>query len=390
MRRMPRRFAGPLICCVAQPTHVQIGWTNPRHLTEGADYLQKAVERHSYGAEGHREPDRSWDVGEAPKGEGFEWSRDLRNGMGMDKPEGFQAAMPHMMREKGDVDTRGKPDRLEIQVQDLHKMLQSEARSMSGLRDEVRELRAERHAAKDDALRQELTYKVLKDKLVHSRLKAKVAEEKARQKLKAVSDEETAKIRKMLRAQKDEMASLQGKVTELARAKKSAAKHHQSRLSSKAAQQDLSSYFRRLDHQEAQEEVREAKAKLSKLTGLLGVSEVRQELADVLPRRSQTTKGSKGAVSATKGSKGAKEHAQAGAKRSKHRGSLLEATSLFEQGSDEKYGLDSDEGKSVHRGAKALKQQLAIVDTPSSGSNLDSLVQELKADTTNVAPYLPL
>jgi hypothetical protein len=142
-----------------------------------------------------------------------------------------------------------------------------------------------------------------------------------------------------------------------------------------------------LDHQEAQEEVREAKAKLSKLTGLLGVSEVRQELADVLPRRSQAIKGSKGAVSATKGSKGAKEHTQAGAK---HRGSLLEATSLFEKGSDEKYGLDSDEGKSVHRGGKALRQQLAIVDTPSSGSNLDSLVQELKADTTNVAPYLPL
>lgn len=306
------------------------------------------MERHSYGAEGHREPDRSWDVGEPPKGEGFEWSRDLRNGMGMDKPDGFQAALPHMMREKGEADTRGKPDKLEIQVQDLHKMLQSEARSMSGLRDEVRELRAERHTAKDDALRQELTYKVLKDKLVHSRLKAKVAEEKARQKLKAVSNKETAKIRKMLQAQKDEMARLQGKVTALALAKKSAAKHHHSRLSSKAAQQDLSSYFRRLDHQEAQEEVREAKTKLSKLTGLLGVSEVRQELADVLPGRSQATKRSKGAVSAIKGSKGAKEQTQAGAKRSKQRGSLLEATSLFEKGSDEKYGLDSDEGKSVH------------------------------------------
>jgi hypothetical protein len=186
------------------------------------------------------------------------------------------------------------------------------------------------------------------------------------------------------------MARLQGKVTALALAKKSAAKHHHSRLSSKAAQQDLSSYFRRLDHQEAQEEVREAKTKLSKLTGLLGVSEVRQELADVLPGRSQATKRSKGAVSAIKGSKGAKEQTQAGAKRSKQRGSLLEATSLFEKGSDEKYGLDSDEGKSVHRGAKALKQQLAIVDTPSSGSNLDSLVQELKSETTDVAPYLPL
>ena len=28
-----------------------------------------------------------------------------------------------------------------------------------------------------------------------------------------------------------------------------------------------------------------------------------------------------------------------------------------------------------------MKQQLAIVDTPSSGSNLDSLVQELKSET---------
>lgn len=37
-----------------------------------------------------------------------------------------------------------------------------------------------------------------------------------------------------------------------------------------------------------------------------------------------------------------------------------------------------------------MKQQLAIVDTPSSGSNLDSLVQELKSETTDVAPYLPL
>jgi hypothetical protein len=32
--------------------------------------------------------DRGWDVGEPPKGEGFEWSRDLRNGIGMDKPDG--------------------------------------------------------------------------------------------------------------------------------------------------------------------------------------------------------------------------------------------------------------------------------------------------------------
>lgn len=234
--------------------------------------------------------------------------------------------------------------------------------------DEVRELRAERRAAKDDDLRQQLTYKVLKDKLVHSRLKAKVAEEKARLKVKAVSDAETKKMRELLAAQKEQMQGLESKVTALA-ARKSAAKHHRSRLSSKAAQQDLSSYFSRLDRREAKEEVAEAKAKLAKLTGLLGVS-------------------------ATKGSKGAKSHKHvAAAKRSKHVGSLLEATALFDKGSDDSYGLGESRSAHQEAKAKAKEEQLAIVDTPaaaSSGSNLDSLVQQLKADTTNVAPYLPL
>ena len=355
--------------CPAQPTDVQIGWTNPRHLSKDADFLQTAVERHAYGSEGHREPERGWDVGEPATGAGFEWPRDLRNGLGQDKPtEGFQAAMPHMMRESRGEHARGKPGKLETQVQDLHKMLQSEARSVHGLTDEVRELRAERRAAKDDDLRQQLTYKVLKDKLVHSRLKAKVAKEKARLKVKAVSDAETKKMRELLAAQKEQMQGLESKVTALA-ARKSAAKHHRSRLSSKAAQQDLSSYFSRLDRREAKEEVAEAKAKLAKLTGLLGVS-------------------------ATKGSKGAKSHKHvAAAKRSKHVGSLLEATALFDKGSDDSYGLGESRSAHQEAKAKAKEEQLAIVDTPaaaSSGSNLDSLVQQLKADTTNVAPYLPL
>ena len=72
---------------------------------------------------------------------------------------------------------------------------------------------------------------------------------------------------------------------------------------------------------------------------------------------------------------------------------MLEATALFDKGSDDSYGLGESRSAHQEAKAKAKEEQLAIVDTPaaaSSGSNLDSLVQQLKADTTNVAPYLPL
>ena len=342
-----------------QPTDVQIGWTNPRKLSKGADFLQTAVERHAYGAEGHREPDRGFDVGEPASGAGFEWPRDLRNGLGMTKPsEGFQVAMPHMMRqERGDgrAGVRGSHSvhsKLETQVQDLHKMLQSEAETMHGLTDEVRELRAEKRAEKDTSLRQQLTYKVMKDKLVHSRLKAKVAEAKAK-------EAETDEVRKLLAAQTSQMQSMQEKLTALAAAKKSSAKHLRARMSSKAAEQDLSSYFTKLDRQEAREEISEAKAKLSKLTGLLG-----------------------GADSAATSSKiKAKGKASRGASASMaRRGSLLEATASLAPG-----------GSSAVGEKKAHKQQLAIVDADSdSGTSLHRLVDELKSATTNEAPYLPI
>lgn len=88
----------------------------------------------------------------------------------------------------------------------------------------------------------------------------------------------------------------------------------------------------------------------------------------------------------------ADEPAQAQARRS-HRGSLLEATSFFDSDSDEKHGLS--ESKSAHQRQrnKAHEQELAIISAPASkhaDGNLESLVAQLKADTTNVAPYLPL
>ena len=337
---------GKYIQAMRDPTDVQIGWTNPRKLSEGADFLQTAVERHAYGAEGHREPERGWDVGEPATGVGFEWPRDLRNGLGMDKPtQGFQSAMPHMMRQSSSgkrVDARGSHgmphSKLETQVQDLHKMLQSEADTMRGLSDEVKELRAEKRAEKDDSLRQQLTYKVMKDKLVHSRLKAQVAQAEAK-------DAETEEVRKLLAEQTHQMHAMQEKLTALAAAKKSAAKHHRARMSAKAAQKDLTSYFSELDRQEAREEISEAKAKLSKLTGLLG--------STLAPAKKSKT--------ARKGS---------------HRGSLLDAVSA-----------------PVER--KAHKQQLAAVPAtpvqrPASHASLHSLVDELKTATTNEAPYLPM
>ena len=253
----------------------------------------------------------------------------------------------------------------------MHKMLESESRSVRGLSDEVRELGAEKRAAKDDSLRQQLTYKVLKDKLVHARLKAKVAEEKARRAEKASDEHETAEVRALLAQQTAQMKSMQDKLTSLARAKASAEKHHQSRLSSEDAQKDLSQYFSRLDRQEAKEEVAEAKAKLAKLTGLLAVTASKGDNAVDAHAHAQTSASGKSG------------------KRKTHRGSLLEATSLFGKGSDAEHGLE--EAKSPRQAAKAKEQELAIVDeSADKSSSLDSLVQQLKADTTNEAPYLPL
>ena len=365
------------IQAMRDPTDVQIGWTNPRHLSKGADYLQTAVERHAYGAEGHREPERGFDVGEPSTGPGFEWARDLRNGLGTEKPtEGYHAGMPHMMHEHQHMegyrgrDAHGgdarrhvkKPSKLETQVQDLHKMLRSETNDMHELSAEVKELSAENRAAKDDTLRQQLTYKVLKDKLVHSRLKKKIEEEKEKKEERG-GELETAEVRKMLAEQTAQMKGMQQKLTALAAAKASAAKHHRSRLSAKAAQKDLSSYFSQLDRQEAKEEVSEAKAKLVKLTGLLGV---KQAAAHTQTAATQTA-------------------------RKTHRGSLLEATSLFGKDSDEEAGLT--EHKSARQEKKAHVEQLAIVDdnkSSSKGSSLDSLVRQLKSETTNEAPFLPL
>ena len=335
-----------------QPTDVQIGWTSPRKLSKGADFLQTAVERHAYGAEGHREPERGFDVGEPASGAGFEWPRDLRNG----------ASMPHIMRqERGDgrEGVRGSHlvhSKLETQVQDLHKMLQSEAETMHGLTDEVRELRAEKRAEKDTSLRQQLTYKVMKDKLVHSRLKAKVAEAKAK-------EVETDEVRKLLAAQTSQMQSMQEKLTALAAAKKSSAKHHRARMSSKAAEQDLSSYFTKLDRQEAREEISEAKAKLSKLTGLLGAADSLSSSAATSSKIKAKGKASHGALASMA-----------------RRGSLLEATASLAPGGSRALGEK-----------KAHKQQLAIVDADSdSGMSLHHLVDELKSATTNEAPYLPI
>lgn len=362
------------IQAMRDPTDVQIGWTNPRHLSKDADYLQTAVERHAYGAEGHREPERGFDVGEPSTGPGFEWKRDLRDGLGMEKPtEGYHAGMPHMMHEHRGahvVDARRhvkKPSKLETQVQDLHKMLRSETNDMHDLSAEVKELRAENRAAKDDTFRQQLTYKVMKDKLLHSRLKAKIAEEKAKREARARAetegDRETAEVRKMLAAQTADMKGMQEKLLALTAAKASATKHHRSRLSASAAQKDLSSYFSQLDRQEAKEEVREAKAKLVKLTGLLGAKKEAAHTDTAAAKTAQKT----------------------------HRGSLLEATSLFGKDSDEEAGLT--ERKSARQKKKAHVEQLAIIDdskSSSKGSSLDSLVRQLKSETTNEAPFLPL
>jgi len=355
------------IQAMRDPTDVKIGWTNPRKLSEGADYLQTAVERHAYGAEGHREPERGFDVGEPATGAGFEWKRDLRDGLGMEKPAGgYQSAMPHMMKEhRPERRTEHKPSKLEKQVQDLHKMLQTEARTMHGLTDEVRELRAEKRAEKDSNLRQSLTYKVMKDKLVHSRLKTKIAEEKAKREARRESDASTADVRRMLADQTEQMKDMKEKLTALSRARESAAKHHRSRMSSEAAQQDLSSYFTQLDRQEAKEEVSEAKAKLAKLSGLLAVADKASAPAATASLATKTKSARKA-----------------------HRGSLLEATTLFGADSDAEQGLV--ESKSSRQMMRAHKQQLAIIDDSSSKGSLDSLVEQLKADTTNEAPYLPL
>jgi len=327
---------------------VQIGWTNPRNLSEGADYLQTAVERHAYGAEGHREPERGFDVGEPASGAGFEWERDLRNGLGMEKPtSGYQSAMPHMMKDVPHMmkerKDENKPSKLETQVQDLHKMLQTEVRTMHGLTDEVKELLAERRSAKDDSLRQSLTYRVMKDKLVHSRLKTKIAEEKAKRQARRDSTDE---VRRMLAHQTQQMADMKHTITALSLARDSAAKHYRSRMSSKAAQQDLQSYFTQLDRQEAQSEVSEAKAKLAKLTGLLAVADSKA----ASPTAAHTS-----ALAATTGSA-----------RKTHTGSLLEATSLFGADSDGAQGLE--EATSARLLTRAHKQQLAIVEDSASKS----------------------
>ena len=267
------------IQAMRDPSDVQIGWTNPRHMSKDADYLQQAVERHAYGAEGHREPEREFDVGEPSTGPGFEWDRDLRKGLGLDKPEGFQATMPHMMKQDngdimqqhGDVENGGmkKSKQLETQVFDMHHMLQSTMENVNDLKDELSELRAEKRAAQDsDSLREQLTYKVMKDKLKDSRLQAKIAEEKAKREARKVS--ESSEVQKMLAEQKDQMKSMQKQIEALKAAKESAAKHHDSRkMSAKAAQQDLASYFTQLNRQEAKEEVKEATEKLEKFTSLL-------------------------------------------------------------------------------------------------------------------------
>ena len=158
------------------PTDVEPGWTNPRHETPDADPLQQAMERHAYGAEGHREPQQEWDVGKPASGPGFEWARDVRHGMGQAKPSEaeYQSAMPHMMRESRAAGARRGDEALEQQVADMRKMLKADGRAMRDLKGQVSALRSAAADGGDGSgesaearLRQALTYKVIHDKVEH-------------------------------------------------------------------------------------------------------------------------------------------------------------------------------------------------------------------------------
>ena len=158
------------------PADVEPGWTNPRHETPDADPLQQAMERHAYGAEGHREPQQEWDVGKPASGPGFEWARDVRHGMGQAKPSEaeYQSAMPHMMRESRAAGARRGDEALEQQVADMRKMLKADGRAMRDLKGQVSALRSAAADGGDGSgesaearLRQALTYKVIHDKVEH-------------------------------------------------------------------------------------------------------------------------------------------------------------------------------------------------------------------------------
>ena len=386
------------------PSEVMLGLTNPRELSEDANPLQKAVEMHAYGAEGHREPpSEGWDVGApAAGGKDFEWDRDIRHDMGMERPDegsgGTRTAMPHMMRENKRLkierisprdarSSRGMEQptadsaishmmraikRLKIegsspskQEARMYKMMQSELDSLQDLHDEIASLHGDR-AQQDDSLRQRLTYQVMKDKLVQSRLEAKVADEKA--------NVEKNEVHKMLVNQKAQMDSMEKKISDLARIKRAPARHRRSYMSAKDAQRDLQSYFSALDHQERKQELLRGKTMLARLTRFLGAPSGGKAEQQALPPPTGYGPGYRGATES------APEPATRVGQTQTHRGSVRE-------------GMSS--ARPVRSANKAHKQQLYTIDDPSSArrhhhKGLSALVQELKSATTNVAPYLPV
>lgn len=133
-------------------------------------HLCRQIEQYAYGSEGHREPEEEW----APTSE-----EDPIN-------------LPDS--EEGEKQERGVRNTWEYPVSEdkNYLFLTKQVAGLEGnIKDLLEQTRAESAKDQGNSLRQKLTYRVLKDELVHARLKAQVAEEAKTKE----EEEEAQKIR---------------------------------------------------------------------------------------------------------------------------------------------------------------------------------------------------
>jgi hypothetical protein len=216
------------------PSEVEAGWTGGRSRNEDAAPMQRAMEQYAYGSEGHRQPTKSW----AP---GVDVHYDPDQDQWTDEGEMKPAARG------GDTE------------------LSALEKQMAVLSQSVSQLKHRPQHAED--VSKELTYKVMRDKLVHSRLEAEVAaakEQRAEQRGERELHEQMQRLREVKSEEEDSVSSLKGTVEAL-RAKVSKLTHGRASrfMSDRDARKDLASYFKKLQHDTVRAEAHSARSKLA-------------------------------------------------------------------------------------------------------------------------------
>mmetsp|Transcript_1892 Transcript_1892/g.3029 ORF Transcript_1892/g.3029 Transcript_1892/m.3029 type:complete len:241 (+) Transcript_1892:3-725(+) len=214
------------------------------------------------------------------------------------------------------------------------------ANELRKLRGDVKALLRTQKGTRTGKIRQQLTYKVLKDELVHARLKEQVAVEKATENQQKEQMDEQA-LRDTQQREKKEVSELNQNMSRLQRKLKKLAKEHRRHMSSSEAQKDLNSYF----------------ADLSSKTAESEVSRYQKKLARLRAKANQLEGGS-------------------GQQLRQHQSATRSQRAQKKQ-------------SKLSQGMKGVKQQLATADRPAKQQGHDDLKELVDGLVRNSAPYLP-